>query len=133
MLPVLVATLNNAPALVVAVLGAGAFIGHLFPAFFQFRGGKGVATLIGVLFGTSPLLGLAFVVTWLGVALVTRYSSLSALTAAAAAPFAAWWLKLDVIIVATLAGLVILLFWRHRPNIKKLLAGEESKIGQKKS
>ena len=132
-LPVLVATLNNAPALVVAVLGAGAFIGHLFPAFFQFRGGKGVATLIGVLFGTSPLLGLAFVVTWLGVALVTRYSSLSALTAAAAAPFAAWWLKLDVIIVATLAGLVTLLFWRHRPNIKKLLAGEESKIGQKKS
>ena len=79
-IPVLLGTLYGLPAPAIAALGAGAFVGHLFPLFFQFRGGKGVATLIGVLFGTAPLLGLIFVLTWLGVALITRYSSLSALT-----------------------------------------------------
>ena len=132
-IPVLIGTLYGLPAPAIAALGAGAFVGHLFPLFFQFRGGKGVATLIGVLFGTSPLLGLIFVLTWLGVALITRYSSLSALTAAALAPLAAWWLKLGLIIVATLAVLVVILFWRHRQNISNLLAGKESRIGQKKS
>ena len=131
--PVIVGTLNEAPAIVIAALSTGAFLGHLFPVFFQFRGGKGVATLIGILFGISPLLGLGFVISWLAVALLTRYSSLAALSAAALAPFTAWWLNFSTLIIATLAGLVVLLFWRHRQNITKLLAGKESKIGQKKN
>ena len=132
-IPILIGTLSGAPASVTAALGAGAFLGHLFPLFFQFRGGKGVATLIGVLFGISPWLGLSFVVCWLLVAVISRYSSLSALTAAAITPLAAWWLKLPTVIVLTLVAIIALLFWRHRQNIRKLLAGEESKIGQKKS
>ena len=130
--PVLLGTLNDLPAPFIAVLSAGAFIGHLFPVFFQFQGGKGVATLIGVLFGIAPLLGVGFVATWLVVAALSRYSSLSALVAAAAAPLIAWVLKIPPIIVFTLTLMVIVLFWRHQANIRKLIAGEESKIGQSK-
>ncbi|MEM7467058.1 MAG: glycerol-3-phosphate 1-O-acyltransferase PlsY [Pseudomonadota bacterium] len=130
--PVLFGTLSDAQPICVAALGAGAFIGHLFPVFFQFQGGKGVATLIGVLFGISWWLGLAFAACWLAVAAITRYSSLSALVAAASSPVFAWWLGFDMIIVVTVGCLVVLLFWRHDANIRKLLAGEESKIGQKK-
>ena len=130
--PVLLGTLNDLPAPLIAVLSAGAFIGHLFPVFFQFQGGKGVATLIGVLFGIAPLLGVGFVATWLVVAALSRYSSLSALVAAAAAPLIAWVLKIPPIIVFTLTLMVIVLFWRHQANIRKLIAGEESKIGQSK-
>ena len=130
--PVLLGTLNDLPAPLIAVLSAGAFIGHLFPVFFQFQGGKGVATLIGVLFGIAPLLGVGFVATWLVVAALSRYSSLSALVAAAAAPLIAWALKIPPIIVFTLTLMVIVLFWRHQANIRKLIAGEESKIGQSK-
>jgi acyl phosphate:glycerol-3-phosphate acyltransferase len=130
-LPVLLGTLLHLSPVTIALLGAGAFIGHLFPIFFQFKGGKGVATLIGVLFGISPMLGFGFAVTWLIVAGITRYSSLAALIAAAASPIIAWALQIPGPIVLSLCALVVLLIWRHRPNIEKLLRGEESKIGQK--
>ncbi|MGR8949083.1 MAG: glycerol-3-phosphate 1-O-acyltransferase PlsY [Gammaproteobacteria bacterium] len=130
--PVVLGTLNDAPPMFIAALGAGAFIGHLYPIFFQFKGGKGVATIIGVLFGITPLLGMAFVLSWLAVAAVTRYSSLSALIAAACSPAVAWLLHIDIVIVATLGVMVVILFWRHQGNIRKLMAGEESKIGRSK-
>lgn len=128
--PVLLGTIYGLPAPYIAALSAGAFSGHLYPVFFQFQGGKGVATLIGVLFGIAPLLGLGFVVTWLTIAAVSRYSSLSALVAAAASPIVAWALNIHPVIVVTLVVMVVVLFWRHQANIRKLIAGEESKIGQ---
>lgn len=131
-IPVLLGTTLNLSPLLISLLAAGAFLGHLYPVFFQFKGGKGVATLIGVLFGISLLLGLGFVTTWLVVAGLTRYSSLAALMAAAASPIVALALGIPKLIVLTLLLLVALLIWRHQSNIKNLLRGDESKIGHKK-
>lgn len=122
---------------VAALAGLAAFVGHLYPVFFGFRGGKGVATAAGVLVGIDWLLGLATGGTWLIIALFFRYSSLAALVAAFFAPAyyllgeqVAWpWSR------ATLAAIVAmsaLLVWRHRENIRRLLAGQESKLGAKK-
>jgi glycerol-3-phosphate acyltransferase PlsY len=119
--------------LVIACAGLAAFIGHLYPVFHRFQGGKGVATAAGVLLALSPALGLCTLGTWLLVAAITRYSSLAALLAAVCAPFFAWWLfGADAVIVpiAIMSGLLI---WRHRQNIAKLAAGTESRIGRKKA
>ena len=132
LLPVLLATWLKLPPPVIALTGLAAFAGHLYPVFFGFRGGKGVATLIGVLFGTYWLLGAAFVITWALVAAVFRYSSLSALTAAALAPVYTWLLLPETAYIAGCAVMAVLLFWRHRDNIRRLLAGEESRIGKKR-
>jgi glycerol-3-phosphate acyltransferase PlsY len=114
-----------------AAVGLAAFLGHLYPVFFRFRGGKGVATAAGVLLGFNPLLGLATLATWLIIAFFFRYSSLASIVAAVFAPF----YQLLVWGTGWLAGAIILmsllLVWRHVPNIQKLLAGTESKIGQK--
>jgi glycerol-3-phosphate acyltransferase PlsY len=112
------------PAAVYAA-SLGVFIGHLFPVFFGFKGGKGVATALGVLIALHPLLGLGCLATWLIVFGLSRISSLAALTAAAAAPVYAHWLLNDPNAIGVLIVLVALLFWRHRGNIKRLLAGEE--------
>ncbi|MCB1749655.1 MAG: glycerol-3-phosphate 1-O-acyltransferase PlsY [Gammaproteobacteria bacterium] len=117
------------PAL--TLVGVAAFLGHLFPVFYGFRGGKGVATLIGVNLALSPWLGLAFVGTWLAVAAVTRYSSLSALVATALTPVFAWALGQPPAAVALFSVMTVLVFWRHRPNIANLVGGREKKIGQK--
>jgi glycerol-3-phosphate acyltransferase PlsY len=113
-----------------AILAAlGAFLGHLFPVWLRFKGGKGVATFIGCLLGLEPLAALAFGLVWLATAAVTRYSSLSGLVASAATPAVLWWLgerqmaELFVIMAA-------LLWWRHRENIRRLLARTESRIGR---
>jgi glycerol-3-phosphate acyltransferase PlsY len=119
--------------LVITCAGLAAFIGHLYPVFHRFQGGKGVATAAGVLLALSPALGLCTLGTWLLVAAITRYSSLAALLAAVCAPFFAWWLfGADAVIVpiAIMSGLLI---WRHRENIAKLAAGTESRIGKKKA
>lgn len=119
--------------LVITCAGLAAFIGHLYPVFHRFQGGKGVATAAGVLLALSPALGLCTLGTWLLVAAITRYSSLAALLAAVCAPFFAWWLfGADAVIVpiAIMSGLLI---WRHRQNIAKLAAGTESRIGRKKA
>ena len=109
-----------------------AFLGHLFPVFLGFRGGKGVATAAGVLFGASGWLGLATMGVWLGIAFATRYSSLAALCAALAAPGLAFLLGLAPYWVLSSSIMSLLLIWRHKDNIKRLLAGQESRIGSKK-
>lgn len=109
-----------------------AFLGHLFPIFLGFRGGKGVATAAGVLLGASGWLGLATLCVWLGVAFTTRYSSLAALCASVAAPGLAFLLGLHAYWVLSSSVMSLLLIWRHKDNIKRLLAGQESRIGSKK-
>ena len=115
----------------VALAGLAAFLGHLFPAFHRFKGGKGVATAAGVLFGLDWRIGLGTVLTWLVIALCFRYSSLAALIAAAFAPFAAALLHgwQSAIIVAAMSAL---LAWRHKQNIARLYAGTEPRLGEKK-
>jgi glycerol-3-phosphate acyltransferase PlsY len=112
-----------------AVAGLAAFIGHLFPVFLKFRGGKGVATALGVLAGFGGVLALTAAGTWALVAAVTRYSSLAALAAAVEAPIAAWFLIGRAEAVIPIAAMSALLFWRHRSNIRRLLAGTESRMG----
>jgi glycerol-3-phosphate acyltransferase PlsY len=113
-----------------AVGAAAAFLGHLYPIWLRFNGGKGVATFLGVTLGLSFPAGLVTCLTWLGVAFVTRYSSLSALIAAGAAPvFLA--LAGQRLAAQTVAVLTILVFLRHSANIRRLIAGTESKIGAK--
>lgn len=126
-IPVLVAHLGQAPIAVVAGVGLAAFLGHLYPVFFGFRGGKGVATALGVLVAAAWQVGVATVATWLAVFALTRISSLSALVAFALAPVYAWLLHPQGSFVAAVAAISVLLIWRHRSNIRKLLAGTEDK------
>ena len=121
-----------------AVAGLAVFAGHIFPVFFDFKGGKGVATAAGVLFGISPWLGLLVLLTWVLTAAISRYSSLAALVAAAAAPtiylFGAernWWLLAGPLFQACMV-MSIVLIWRHRENVQRLLKKQESRIGEKK-
>jgi acyl phosphate:glycerol-3-phosphate acyltransferase len=115
----------------IALAGLAAFVGHLYPVFFRFRGGKGVATAAGVLLALNGWLGLASLGTWLIIALATRYSSLAALVTAVLAPVYTWWLAGDVRVVALVAVMSALLIWRHRSNIAKLRSGTEAKLGGK--
>ncbi|MBM1171593.1 glycerol-3-phosphate 1-O-acyltransferase PlsY [Microvirga arabica] len=108
----------------------GAFLGHLFPVWLGFKGGKGVATFIGVLIGLKPLAALIFCLIWLGVAFASKYSSLSALVASAASPIVLWLLG-EPGMAGIAVVLVALLWWKHGQNISRLLAGTEGKIGQK--
>lgn len=121
-----------------ALTGLAAFVGHLYPVFFRFAGGKGVATALGVLLGISPLLGLATAATWLLVAWLFRYSSLAALIAALMAPAyyvlgegMAWYLNARVMLA--LSAMSVLLLYRHAENIGRLARGTESRMGRKKT
>lgn len=131
LLPVLLAQAFNQPETVVALTGFAAFFGHLYPVFFGFRGGKGVATLIGVLFGMHWLLGLGFVLTWLIVAGLFRYSSLAALFAALLTPVYTAWLLPNLLVVAVTGAMTLLIIWRHSSNIRNLMLGQEDRIGEK--
>jgi len=122
----------------VALVGLAAFLGHLYPVFFRFQGGKGVATAAGVLLALEPWLGGATLLTWLIVAVFFRYSSLASIVAAVFAPAyyllgngVAWYMAKPVMLSITAMGLLLL--WRHRENINRLLAGKESKLGSKKT
>ena len=119
--------------MLVAWVALAVFLGHVFPIFLRFHGGKGVATALGVLLALSGWLGLATLATWLLVALVFRLSSLSALVAAAGAPIYALLLGLPYEWVLASGVMSLLLFWRHKSNIRNLLAGKESRIGSKKA
>jgi acyl phosphate:glycerol-3-phosphate acyltransferase len=113
-----------------AIAGLGAFLGHLYPVWLKFKGGKGVATFLGVLLGLLPVAALVFALVWLATAFVSRYSSLAALVASIASPIAVFWFghAHTAVLIALLA---VIIFWKHRPNIQRLLAGTEGKIGQK--
>ncbi len=116
----------------IALCAIAVFLGHLFPVFFKFKGGKGVATAAGVLFALSWILGLATLATWIIIAFFFRYSSLAALAAAIFAPLFEFLLFGPGPISVAVVVMSILLIWRHAPNIAKLMAGKESRIGQKK-
>jgi acyl phosphate:glycerol-3-phosphate acyltransferase len=114
-----------------AFVGLAAFTGHLWPVFFRFQGGKGVATAAGALMAINPMLGLAVLASWLLIAVFFRYSSLASIVAAAFAPFyqaLIWGVEPALLAIAVMS---LLLIWRHEGNIKKLLAGTESRLGQK--
>jgi len=122
----LIKTLTTDPWIISVVLLA-AVVGHLYPLFFRFRGGKGVATVLGGLLALSPLLGGCFVLVWLGSFVLTRYSSLSALLALACMPYGAWQL-VDKRYVWVLSILFVLIGWRHRSNIYRLFTRSENKL-----
>jgi len=129
-IPVLIARALAADAVIITLCGFAAFLGHLFPVFFSFRGGKGVATALGVWFALNPWVGLALLATWILMALLFRYSSLAALTASAAAPLYVAWLSPGTPYLATMIVMSAILIFRHRSNIRNLIAGTETKIGR---
>jgi glycerol-3-phosphate acyltransferase PlsY len=115
----------------VALVGLAAFLGHLWPVFFRFEGGKGVATAAGVLLALNPGLGAATLLSWVIIAAFSRYSSLASIVAAAFAPFyqlLIWGVEPALWAIVPMSALLI---WRHEGNIRKLLAGTESKLGKK--
>ncbi len=130
-IPVLLAVNAGLNDLQVTAVGLGAFLGHLWPVFFKFEGGKGVATAAGVLLGLHAGMGGCVLLVWLAMAAVFRYSSLAALTASLAAPILQY--SFQGLLPQTWGVLLMsaLLIWRHEANIRKLLAGQESKLGQK--
>lgn len=113
-----------------AALGLAVVLGHLFPVFAGFRGGKGVATALGVILATMPAVAGLLLLVWLAVALRWRYSSLAALVATAAMPPLAWALDGRPAMLALAAALAVLVFWRHRGNLRRLREGTEGKIGE---
>lgn len=131
LLPVLIARTLSVDPIVLAAVAMAAFLGHLYPVFFGFKGGKGVATAVGVLFGLAWPVALAASLTWLVMTALFRISSLSALTAAVLAPAYMFWLDGRAPFITMTAVMSLFLLWRHRTNIQRLLAGEEKKIGKK--
>ncbi|MEQ1635560.1 MAG: glycerol-3-phosphate 1-O-acyltransferase PlsY [Methylococcales bacterium] len=126
LIPVLLVHAVGGSELLLAVVMLAAFLGHLYPVFFGFKGGKGVATALGLSLGVYWLLGVAILSTWLLVYKLKKISSLSALVAAVLAPVYAWFLLGSPIMVVTFGILAVLLLWRHQRNIKNLLEGNES-------
>jgi glycerol-3-phosphate acyltransferase PlsY len=118
--------------LAVHLAAIAVFLGHLFPVFFGFKGGKGVATALGIMLALDPWLGFAVFATWLVVFAISRISSLSALVAALLAPIYGTFLNGSRILILTLGVLTVLLLWRHRANIQRLLAGEEGRFAKPK-
>ena len=133
LLPVALARLLSLEPGAIALVGLAAFLGHLYPVFFGFQGGKGVATAFGVIIAMSPLVAACSLATWLVVAAVTRLSSLAALVAAGLAPFYLWLFDEPIVYVLAVAAMAVLLVWRHRANVQRLLDGTESKIGGSKT
>lgn len=130
-LPVFIANMLGMSPLVIALTGAAAFLGHLYPVFFGFKGGKGVATMVGVLYGINWMVALATSATWLLMAKGFKVSSLAALIATLLTPLYTWLVlgpQWDLIIIISL--MVLLLFWRHRTNIQRLFSGEEELISK---
>jgi glycerol-3-phosphate acyltransferase PlsY len=132
-LAMFLATKLGADGTAMAVAGVAAFVGHVFPFTLGFKGGKGVATALGVMLGFSAGFAGIAAMTWLAVVIVTRYSSLAALVAALEAPLLAWWLFGDLTITLTISVMSLVLIARHQSNIRNLLAGTESRIGRKNS
>ena len=132
-LAVFLAVRYGPDAIAVAGCALGVFLGHLFPVFLRFKGGKGVATAAGVLFALDPWLGIAAAATWLVVAIFSRYASLASIVAGVVAPVCAFFMSVQASAVLALALIGALIVWRHRGNILNLAAGRERKIGQKEA
>jgi len=115
--------------LIIALVGLFALLGHIFPVYYGFKGGKGVATYYGVILGTNWLVGLIALAIWLGMAAIVKISSLSALVSIFFTPFILWHFSQSVELTGAVALMSILVFWRHKQNIKSLLQGSENKIG----
>ena len=128
LLPMLITKTLTDDEIVIALVGVAAFVGHLYPIFFGFKGGKGVATASGVFMGLSGSLALVLLVIWLIMVALFRYSSLAALSTAALAPFLVLWLLPSLPYFLLTLVIAMLLFYRHRTNIARLLSGKESKI-----
>ena len=133
LLPVVAVTVIEPAAMAIALTGAGAFLGHIFPVYYGFKGGKGVATYYGALLGFNWITGIAALSIWGLTALVTKISSLSALMSALCAPFILWHISGSAELSATLGLMSLLLYWRHRSNMRNIIAGKEHKIGVKKA
>jgi len=129
-LPVALAMLFWLDAPTVIAIGMAAFAGHLWPVFFEFKGGKGVATELGVLFGLNPIIGAISALVWLFIAKGLKISSLAALVAMALAPVATWFVSGLTTWTVGVAIMSLILIWRHKSNIQRLLSGEESAIGR---
>ena len=127
-IPVIIARLLTDDVWVLALVMLLAFLGHLYPVFHGFKGGKGVATAFGVLTALQPWIGVALIATWLAVAVIFRYSSLAAIVCALLTPFYVWWLLPGAPFLYAVLLMTALLLWRHRSNVEKLLAGKEGKI-----
>jgi glycerol-3-phosphate acyltransferase PlsY len=132
LLPVIAVDLLTANSILIAATGVAALLGHMYPLYYQFKGGKGVATTLGVLLGFNSLLGIFWIVLWLLSALITRYSSLSALVATLLVLIISWFWANNIWLSASMLVITIFVFWRHRTNIKNLLNGSESKLGNSK-
>jgi len=130
-LPVLLAAVASRSPTVEALSALAAFLGHLYPLYFGFRGGKGMATALGAIAALAWPVAAVMCAIWLAVAAATRYSSLASMTAAIGAPIAALWLAPHPANPAVLAAIAALLLWRHRGNIRRLVRGTESRIGQR--
>ena len=129
LLPVLLAKYLDITVLGIALVGLASFLGHLYPIFFQFKGGKGVATMLGVMFGFSWWIGLATAGTWLFMAKIVKISSLAALVATALAPIYVWFWFNNIATITVTVIMTLILFWRHRSNIQNLMNGSEDSIG----
>ena len=132
LIPVLVVKYMGMDMQIIALVGIAAFLGHLYPVFFQFKGGKGVATMLGVMLGFSWWVGLATAGTWLFMAKIVKISSLSALVATLLAPLYVWIWYDSIATLGVTIIMTVILFWRHRSNIQNLLSGKEDKIGKDK-
>ena len=132
-LAVFLAARYGVDAIGVAACALAVFLGHLFPVFLRFKGGKGVATAAGTLFAFDPWLGAAGAAAWLAVALATRYASLASMVAAVLAPAFAYLMSAQASTVVALAAIAALIVWRHKGNIVNLSAGRERKIGEKEA
>ncbi|GMQ90961.1 MAG: glycerol-3-phosphate 1-O-acyltransferase PlsY [Gammaproteobacteria bacterium] len=127
LVPVLIARVFTNDPMMLALVMLAAFLGHLYPLFFGFRGGKGVATALGVLLGINPWVGLCVLGSWLLTFMISRISSLSGLVASALAPVFVWYFTREPWLIGVTVVISAWLFWRHRSNIRKLVAGEEAK------
>jgi len=125
LIPVLIAKALGVDTLILALVVFAAFLGHLYPVFFGFKGGKGVATTLGVSLGVSWILGAVVFATWLIVYKISKISSLSALVAAVLTPLYIWFIVGDANLVAVFIVIPAILLWRHKSNIQRLIAGEE--------
>jgi len=129
LIPVSIVTQLQIEPAGIALVGLFALLGHIFPVYYGFKGGKGVATYYGVILGMNWLVGLIALAIWLGMAAIVKISSLSALVSIFFTPFILWYFSQSVELTSAVAVMSILVFWRHKQNIKSLLHGSENKIG----